>query len=335
MSKFPSSKPEEYASSSTSETKESNGTLQMDGPEDTIAAVARFIEKLHSRITSPPEKELVTACLLRLAKARKETRTVIGSHAQAMPLFISILRSGTSEANLNQLRLGRLQQKLYMKFPLARSLMINSVSRFATEGVTTTLWEQLNPKNKQDKVVQGFVTGALRNLCRDKDNYWRATLEAGGVDIIVDLLSSDNAAAQSNAASLLARLMLAFGDSIPKVIDSGAVQALLQLVDQNNDISVRASAADALEALSLNSTKAKKAIVDAGGVPILIGAMVAPSKECMQGEFEPPLLAAPFADITGSLTDALMVFEQNAGADEESFDATKIEDILVKLLEPH
>ena len=69
--------------------------------EDTIAAVARFIEKLHSRITSPPEKELVAACLLRLAKARKETRTVIGSHAQAMPLFIPILRSGTSEAKVN------------------------------------------------------------------------------------------------------------------------------------------------------------------------------------------------------------------------------------------
>ncbi|KAG6784141.1 hypothetical protein POTOM_009826 [Populus tomentosa] len=285
MSKFPSSKPEEYASSSTSETKESDGTLEMDDPEDTIAAVARFIEKLHSRITSPPEKELVTACLLRLAKARKETRTVIGSHAQAMPLFISLLRSGTSEAKVNvAVTLRRLQQKLYMKFPLARSLMIKSVSRFAT-GVTPTLWEQLNPKNKQDRVVQGFVTGALRNLCRDKDNFWRAMLEAGGVDIIVDLLSSDNATAQSNAASLLARLMLAFGDSIPKVIASRAVQALLQLVDQNNDISVRASAADALEALSLNSTKAKKAIVDAGGVPILIGAIVAPSKECMQGEF--------------------------------------------------
>lgn len=101
MSKFPSSKPEEYTSSSTSETKESDGTPEMDDPEDTIAAVALFIEKLHSRITSLSEKELVTACLLRLAKARKETRTVIGSHAQAMPLFISILRSGTSEAKVN------------------------------------------------------------------------------------------------------------------------------------------------------------------------------------------------------------------------------------------
>ncbi|KAJ6412645.1 hypothetical protein OIU84_005651 [Salix udensis] len=371
----------------------------MDDHEDTMAAVARFIEKLHSRLSSPPEKELVTARLLCLAQARKEARTVIGSHAQAMPLFISILRSGTSGAKVNvAATLSALckDDDLRVKVllggcipPLLSLLKSESIEArkaaaeaiyevssgsvsddqvgikiFATEGVTQTLWEQLNPKNKQDKVVQGFVTGALRNLCGDKDNYWRAMLEAGGVNIIVGLLSSDNAAAQSNAASLLARLMLAFGDSIPKVIDSGAVQALLQLVGQNNDISVRASAADALEALSSKSMKAKKAIVDADGIPILIGAIVAPSKECMQGEFgqalqghatralanicsgmsalilylgelsQSPRLAAPVADIIGALAYALMVFEQNAATAEETFDATKIEDILVKLLKP-
>lgn len=399
MSKFPSSKLQDPTSSSAPESKEQNGTAEMDDSEDTMAAVARFIEKLHSRISSPPEKELVTARLLRLAKARKEARAVIGSHAQAMPLFISILRSGTSGAKVNvastlsalckdddlrvKVLLGgcippllSLLKSESIEARKAAAEAIYEVSSgsvsddqvgikiFATEGVTPTLWEQLNPKNKQDKVVQGFVTGALRNLCGDKDNYWRAMLEAGGVDIIVGLLSSDNATAQSNAASLLARLMLAFGDSIPKVIDSGAVRALLQLVGQNNDISVRASAADALEALSSKSTKAKKAIVDADGVPILIGAIVAPSKECMQGEFgqalqghatralanicggmsalilylgelsQSPRLAAPVADIIGALAYALMVFEKNAATAEETFDATKIEDILVKLLKP-
>uniref|UniRef100_A0A6N2MIJ1 C2 domain-containing protein n=1 Tax=Salix viminalis TaxID=40686 RepID=A0A6N2MIJ1_SALVM len=399
MSKFPSSKLQEPTSSSAFESKEQNGTIEMDDHEDTMASVARFIEKLHSRLSSPPEKELVTARLLCLAQARKEARTVIGSHAQAMPLFISILRSGTSGAKVNvAATLSALckDDDLRVKVllggcipPLLSLLKSESIEArkaaaeaiyevssgsvsddqvgikiFATEGVTQTLWEQLNPKNKQDKVVQGFVTGALRNLCGDKDNYWRAMLEAGGVNIIVGLLSSDNAAAQSNAASLLARLMLAFGDSIPKVIDSGAVQALLQLVGQNNDISVRASAADALEALSSKSTKAKKAIVDADGIPILIGAIVAPSKECMQGEFgqalqghatralanicsgmsalilylgelsQSPRLAAPVADIIGALAYALMVFEQNAATAEETFDATKIEDILVKLLKP-
>jgi HEAT repeat protein len=257
----------------------------MDDPEDTMATVAHFVEQLHANMSSQNEKELITARLLGIARARKEARMLIGSHGQAMPLFISILRSSTSVAKVNvaaTLSLLCKDEDLRLKVllggcipPLLSLLKSEStearkaaaeaiyevssgglsddhvgVKIFVTEGVVPTLWDQLNPKNKQDKVVEGFVTGALRNLCGDKDGYWRATLEAGGVDIIVGILSSDNAASQSNAASLLARLMLAFSDSIQKVIDSGAVKALLWLVGQENDISVRASAADALEALS-------------------------------------------------------------------------------------
>ena len=371
----------------------------MDDPESTMATVANLVEQLHANMSSQHEKELITARLLGIAKSRKDARTLIGSHGQAMPLFISILRSGTPVAKVNvaaTLSVLCKDEDLRLKVllggcipPLLSILKSEStkarkaaaeaiyevssgglsddhvgIKIFVTEGVVPTLWDQLNPKNKQDKVVEGFVTGALRNLCGDKDGYWRATLEAGGVDIIVGILSSDNAASQSNAASLLARLMLAFSDSIPKVIDSGAVKALLQLVGQENDTSVRASAADALEALSSKSTRAKKAIVDADGVPVLIGAVVAPSKECMQGECgqalqghatqalanicggmsalilylgdlsRSPRLAAPVADIVGALAYTLMVFEHSSDVDKEPFDVKQIEDILVILLKP-
>lgn len=371
----------------------------MDDPESTMATVANLVEQLHANMSSQHEKELITARLLGIAKARKDARMLIGSHGQAMPLFISILRSGTPVAKVNvaaTLSVLCKDEDLRLKVllggcipPLLSILKSEStkarkaaaeaiyevssgglsddhvgIKIFVTEGVVPTLWDQLNPKNKQDKVVEGFVTGALRNLCGDKDGYWRATLEAGGVDIIVGILSSDNAASQSNAASLLARLMLAFSDSIPKVIDSGAVKALLQLVGQENDTSVRASAADALEALSSKSTRAKKAIVDADGVPVLIGAVVAPSKECMQGECgqalqghatqalanicggmsalilylgdlsRSPRLAAPVADIVGALAYTLMVFEHSSDVDKEPFDVKQIEDILVILLKP-
>lgn len=400
MSKSDSTEPQEHEFSSTSQPRESNGTAGMDDPESTMSTVAKFLEQLHANISSPQERELITTRILSIAKAKKEARLLIGSHAQAMPLFISILRSGTPLAKVNvaaTLSVLCKDEDLRLKVllggcipPLLSLLKSESTETrkaaaeaiyevssgglsddhvgmkiFVTEGVVPTLWDQLNPKNKLDNVVQGFVTGALRNLCRDKDGYWRATLEAGGVDIIVGLLSSDNAAAQSNAASLLARLMLAFSDSVPKVIDSGAVKALVQLVGQNNDISVRASAADALEALSSKSIKAKKAVVAADGVPVLIGAIVAPSKECMQGQCgqalqghatcalaniyggmpalivylgelsQSPRLAAPVADIIGALAYALMVFEQNSGVDEEPFNARQIENILVMLLKPH
>ncbi|KAL5559649.1 hypothetical protein UlMin_035860 [Ulmus minor] len=397
MSKSPSPKRREFLSTN-SQPRDSDGKAAVDDAESIMAIVAQFLEQLHANVSSPNEKELITAQLLDVAQA-KDARAVIGSHAQAMPLFISILRTGTPAAKVNvattlsvlckdeDLRLkvllgGCIPPLLSLlksestKARKAAAEAIYEVSAgglsddhvgmkiFITEGVVPTLWDLLNPKNNQDKVVEGFVTGALRNLCGDKDVYWRATLEAGGVDMIVGLLSSDNATAQSNAASLLARLMLAFSDSIPKVIDSGAVKALLWLVSQENEISVRASAADALEALSSKSARAKKAVVDADGVPILIGAIVAPSKECMQGECgqalqkhatralanicggmpalvlylgelsQSPRLAAPVADIIGALAYTLMVFEPKSDIKEEPFDARQVEDILVVLLKP-
>ncbi|KAJ4967042.1 hypothetical protein NE237_018891 [Protea cynaroides] len=397
MSKSPSRQPRHHRrSSSTSQSRESNGATEMDDQESTIATVAHFIEQLHANMSSQHEKELITARLLSITRARKDARMLIGSHTQAMPLFISILRSGTTMSKVNvTATLSALckEEELRLKVllggcipPLLSLLKSESTEArkaaaeaiyevscgglsddhvgmkiFMTEGVVPTLWDQL--KIKQDKVVEGFVTGALRNLCGDKNGHWKATLDAGVVDIIIGLLSSGNAAAQSNAASLLARLMSGFSDSIPNVIDAGAVKVLLRLVGQENDISVRASAADALEALSSKSTSAKKAVVDAHGVPVLIGAVVAPSKECMQGEggqdlqghairalanicggmsalilylgelSQSPRLAAPVADIIGTLAYSLMVFEQASGV-EEPFDATKIENILIMLLKP-
>lgn len=369
----------------------------MDDPQKTVSRVAKLVEQLHSNVSSPHEKELTTACLLGISKSRKEARYLIGSHGQAMPLFVSILRTGTILAKINvaaTLSVLCKEEDLRVKVllggcipPLLSLLKSDSTEArkaaaealcqvssgglsddhvgmkiFVTEGVVPTLWEQLNTKNKQDNVVEGFIAGTLRNLCGDKDGYWRTTLDAGGVDIIVGLLCSENPVAQSNAASLLARLVLAFPDSISKVIDSGAITGLLGLLGQKKDISVRASAAEALEALSLKSAKARQTISDDHGMQVLIGAIVAPSKEGMQGEWgqalqhrstqalanicggmpalvlylgelsQSPRLAAPVADIIGALAYTLMVFKPSG--DEEPFESTRIENILITLLKP-
>ena len=73
----------------------------MDDPESTMATVANFVEQLHANLSSPVEKETITARLLGIARRRKDARAIIGSHAQAMPLFISILRNGTPLAKVN------------------------------------------------------------------------------------------------------------------------------------------------------------------------------------------------------------------------------------------
>ncbi|CAD6257880.1 unnamed protein product [Miscanthus lutarioriparius] len=384
-------------STSSSVSREKGELAEVDDPESAMSTVARLLEDLHASMVSPSGKEATTRRLLELARAKKEARILIGSHSQAMPLLISTLRVGSSAAKVNAAALLsalckeedlRVRVLLGGCIPPLISLLksesaeakkaaaeaIYEVSSgglsddhigrkiFVTEGVVPTLWDLLNPRSRQDKVVEGFVTGALRNLCGDKDGYWKATLEAGGVEIITGLLSSKNTASQSNAASLLARFISAFGDSIPKVIDAGAVKALLHLLNRDNIISVRESAADALEALSSKSSIAKKAVVDAGGLPILIGAVVAPSKECMQGETchslqshavralsnicggttslllylgelcQAPRAPVPLADILGALAYSLMVFD---GSDGKSFDPVEIENTLVVLLKSH
>ncbi|KAM7253018.1 hypothetical protein ACFE04_025636 [Oxalis oulophora] len=395
----PASISHDSVSSPNSQPKGSNGARDMDDPEKTMSTVARFIEQLHTNKSSAIEKELITARVLGIARARKQARALIGSHTHAIPLLLSILRSGTLMAKVNvtaTLIVLCKDDELLLKVllggcipPLLSLLKSDSnearkaaaeaiyevssgglsddhvgMKIFVTEGVVPALWEQLNPKNRKDKVVEGFVTGALRNLCGDKDGYWKTTIEAGGVEIIVGLLSSTNTAAQANAASLLARLITAFSDSIPKVISSGAVTILLELVDQNNDISVRAGAADALEALCSESPEAKQSITDADGIKILTGAIVAPSKESTKGESsqalqshatralahllggmsalvmylaelsKSPRLSAPVADILGALAYALMVFQKNSGVADGSFNVTKVESILAGLLKP-
>ncbi|KAL6870810.1 hypothetical protein ACP4OV_014658 [Aristida adscensionis] len=384
-------------STSSSIAREKCDLAEVDDPESAMSTVARLLEQLLASMTSPSEKEVAIRRLHELAKDKKEARILIGSHSQAMPLFISTLRIGTSTAKVNAAALLsalckeedlRVRVLLGGCIPPLLSLLksdsgeakkaaaeaIYEVSSgglsddhigrkiFVTEGVVPTLWDLLNPRSRQDRIVEGFVTGALRNLCGDKDGYWKATLEAGGVEIITGLLSSKNTASQSNAASLLARFVSAFGDSIPKIIDAGAVKALLHLLNRDNVISVRESAADALEALSSKSSIAKKAIVDAGGLPILIGAVVAPSKECMQGDTchslqshavralsnicggttslllylgelcQAPRSPVPLVDILGALAYALMVFD---GTDGKSFDPAEIENTLVVLLKSH
>ncbi|CAN6931896.1 unnamed protein product [Brassica oleracea var. botrytis] len=370
--------------------------MDMDDPEKAMSTVARLIEQLHTKTSSPQDKELTTARLLGIAKSRKEARRLIGSYPQAMPLFISMLRNGTALAKVNVASILcvlckdkdlRLKVLLGGCIPPLLSVLksgtydtrkaaaeaIYEVSSagisddhigmkiFITEGVVPTLWDQLSLKGEQDRVVEGYVTGALRNLCGVDNGYWRVVLEGSGVDIVVSLLSSDNPNSQANAASLLARLVLSFCDIIQKILNSEVVKSLVQLLEQINDTKVRASAADALEALSSRSDEAKKCVKDAGGVNALIGAIVAPSKECMQGEngqalqehatgalanvfggmshliiylgevSQSPRLTEPIGDVIGALAYALMIFKQPESS-EKIFDPRVIESILVKLL---
>eukprot|EP00250_Pteridium_aquilinum_P021586 c25167_g1_i2 orf=367-6780(+) len=376
-------------------TRDRNGTQNMDDPDGIFANVAQSIEQLRTNVSTPNQKESISRQLLELTETRKEARTAIGTHSQAIPLLVALVRTGTVAAKMNAAGiLGALCQEEDLRVkvllggcipPLLALLKVNSpdaqlaaaqtiyaVSQggvtdhvgckiFATEGVVPKLWEQLQPKQNLDWSVEGLITGALQNLCSNTEGFWPATLDAGGIQILVRLLHNGSSTAQANASSLLASLMMASQSSSKQVLGTGAVEPLLRLVGAGSDLSVRAEAAGALRALSLTSKEARHTLSEAGAISILIGAVVAPSKEFMQGKFAQALqenamgaLANIFngmstvilsiaeniksskadhhmADIIGALAYALMVFDDSEKS-VDLVDAEMIEQVLVKQL---
>jgi hypothetical protein len=374
-----------------------NGVAGMEDPDGVFARVAQYIEQLRSATSPVNEKEHALRQLYELADGRKDARSAVGSHSQAVPLLVALLRSGTLTAKVNAAAIlgvlckeGDLRIKVLLGgcIPPLLALLkstspdaqivaakaLNAVSQggardhvgskiFSTEHVVASLWEQLHPKHKLQKSVGGLLTGALRNLCTSTEGFWFATLKAGAVDILVGLLVNGSSETQGNAASLLASLMASVEETSKLVLGAKAMGPLLQLLT-HKDVSVRAEAAGALRALSCHLEDAQESMRAAGAIVKLISATVAPSKEFMQGEFAQALqensmgtlsnilggmpavvvrLAesikskqseAEVADTTGALAYALMVLD---GAEEsvDSVNPAKIEQVLVKQLEPH
>ncbi|KAL0424388.1 UNVERIFIED_CONTAM: protein CELLULOSE SYNTHASE INTERACTIVE 1 [Sesamum radiatum] len=67
-----------------------------------------------------------------------------------------------------------------------------------------------------------------------------------------------------------------------KVLAAEATKLLLKLLGPGNEASLRAEAAGALKSLSAQCKEARREIANANGIPVLINATIAPSKEFMQ-----------------------------------------------------
>ncbi|XP_024360310.1 protein CELLULOSE SYNTHASE INTERACTIVE 1 isoform X2 [Physcomitrium patens] len=283
-----------------------------------VAKMSDCIEQLRSTSTSTEEKEITSRIVFELADTQEAARAAVGSHPQAVPALVGLVRSGSLVARVNAAAiLGVLckEEDLRVKVllggcippllallksdsPEAQTVAaraLNAVSQggakdhvgskiFSTEGVVVSLWEQLQPRLSLDPSLPGLLTGALRNLCNSSEGFWPATLDAGGVGILVRLLASGHAQTERNAASLMASLMSAVEDSGELVLHAGAMGPLLQLLSAE-DVSVRAEAAGALQALSANNWESRYAIKAAGGMDKLIRETVGTSKGVMQDKF--------------------------------------------------
>ncbi|CAL5365470.1 unnamed protein product [Camellia sinensis] len=369
----------------------------MEDPDGTLASVAQCIEQLRQNSSSVQEKEYSLKQLLELIDTRESAFSAVGSHSQAVPVLVSLLRSGSLGVKMqaatvlgslckeNELRvkvllggcipplLGLLRSSS-ADGQIAAAKTIHAVSQggardhvgskiFSTEGVVPVLWEQLQKGLKAGNVVDNLLTGALRNLSSSTEGFWSATIQSGGVDILVKLLTSGQSSTQANVCFLLACVMMEDASVCSKVLAVEATKQLLKLLGPGNEAPVRAEAAGALKSLSFQCKEAKGEIAKSNGIPSLINATIAPSKEFMQGEYAQALqenamcaLAnisgglsyvisslgqslesctspAQIADTLGALASALMIYDSKAETTRAS-DPMDIEQTLVKQIKP-
>ncbi|KAI3723067.1 hypothetical protein L2E82_34392 [Cichorium intybus] len=366
----------------------------MEDPDGTLSSVAQCIEHLRQKSSSSQDKEFNLKLLLDLINTREGAFSAVGSHSQAVPVLVSLLRSGSLGVKIQAATvLGSLckENELRVKVllggcipPLLALLKstegqitaaktIYAVSEgdakdhvgskiFATEGVVRALWEQLE-KGVQAGHVVDLLTGALRNLCGTTEGFWSATVKAAGEDILIKLLTHDQSNTQANVCFLLSCMMMEDASVCVKISTNDTTKQLLKLLGPGYEPPVRAQAASALKSLSAQSKKARKDIASCNGIPSLINATIAPSKEFMQGEDAQALqenamcalanisgglchvitslgqsldsCTSPgqVADTLGALASALMIYGNEAETNRDS-DPLDIELTLVKQFKP-
>nr|GMD56318.1 protein CELLULOSE SYNTHASE INTERACTIVE 1 [Ipomoea batatas] len=369
----------------------------MEDPDGTLASVAQCIEQLRQNSSSMQEKENSLKQLLVLIDTRENAFSAVGSHSQAVPVLVSLLRSGSLGVKIqaatvlgslckeNELRvkvllggcipplLGLLKSSS-AEGQISAAKTIYAVSQggvkdhvgskiFSTEGVVPVLWEQLQKGLKAGNLVDDLITGALKNLATSTEGFWSATIQAGGLDVLVKLLATGQSSTQANVCFLLACMMMEDSSVCSKVLASEATKQLLKLIGPGNEDSVRAEAAGALKSLSAQCKEARREIASSNGIPALINATIAPSKEFMQGEYAQALqenamcaLAnisgglsfvisslgqsldsctspAQVADTLGALASALMIYDIKAENSRAS-DPLEVEQTLLKQFKP-
>ncbi|KAF7834255.1 protein CELLULOSE SYNTHASE INTERACTIVE 1-like [Senna tora] len=334
----------------------------MEDPDGTLASVAQCIEQLRQGSSSAQEKEYSLKQLLELIDMRENAFSAVGSHSQAVPVLVSLLRSGPLSVKIqaatvlgslckeNELRvkvllggcipplLGLLKSNS-AEGQVAAAKTIYAVSQggvkdhvgskiFSTEGVVPVLWEKLQKGLKAGNVVDNLLTGALKNLSSSVEGFWNSTIQAGGVDILMELLKTGQSNTLANVCFLLACMMIEDASVCSKVLTAETTKLLLKLLGPGNDAPVRAEAAGALKSLSSQCKEARREIANSNGIPALINATIAPSKEFMQGEYAQALqenAMCALANISGGLSYVISSLGQSL---ESCTSPTQIADTL-------
>jgi Armadillo/beta-catenin-like repeat len=236
-----------------------------------------------------------------------QAATVLGSLCNEEELRVKVLLGGCIPPLLGLLKLSSSETQISAAktiYAVSQGGLRDHVGSkiFSTEGVVPVLWGQLK---KSGGVVDGLITGSLKNLSKNTEGFWSATLQAGGVEILIKLLKSGQTNTMANVCYLLGCAMMEDISVCSQVLSTETTKLLLKLLGPGNETSIRAEAAGALKSLSAQCKEARRDIANCNGIPALINATIAPSKEFMQGESAQALqenAMGALASISGGLS---------------------------------
>jgi len=146
--------------------------------------------------------------------------------------------------------------------------MEESSSSTSSEEVETVphLLQTLRNSNSKDEIVETIEE--LRSISRGDDAGKEQIGAEGGIEVILELLQSNDLDIQQNAAKLL-RSISVNEKNQEKIAQAGGIPLLVQMLSCKDDPTLKLACTATLWNLSVNDLNKQK-IADDGGIPVLI-----------------------------------------------------------------
>jgi vacuolar protein 8 len=141
----------------------------------------------------------------------------------------------------------------------------------AKAGAVARLVAQLRGEDKEMgehcTKPQELAAAALSYLSSDSDDNVKAIRDAGGIECLAKMLSSDAPEGQAHAAAVLSDMTRVYRD---EVVQQGCIEVLVGLLSGGINSDIKAEAAGALWSVSAGGPVTQNLVADAGAIPPLV-----------------------------------------------------------------
>ncbi|RID48054.1 hypothetical protein BRARA_I04600 [Brassica rapa] len=222
--KIPDSEPQTPHSTTKMSLRER--TTSMEDPDGTLASVAQCIEQLRQGSSSAQEREYCLKQLLDLIEMRENAFSAVGSHSQAVPVLVSLLRSGSLGVKIQAATvLGSLckENELRVKVLLG--------------GCIPPLLGLLKSSSVEGQIAAAKTIYAVSEaiLFQDRE-ITRANATMKAVPVLSNLVKSEEYADRYFAAQALASLVCnGSRGTLLSVANSGAAAGFISLLGCSDD----------------------------------------------------------------------------------------------------